>query len=87
MRRSWPTYSRSPTVSQDGNCNGKRSYDQPTAAKMAKRTHRGTGSTVVPYRCPHCHRWHVGGSNGWVSGKRPRVEIEDEADIEFPVTR
>ena len=51
---------RSPLNGLPG-CNGKRQYpDHATASKIAKTQKRRTEEPIEPYRCRHCHKWHVG---------------------------
>lgn len=53
-----------------GTCEGKRDYpDFDTAQRMARNTNRNRDAHTGPYRCPHCHRWHVGTST---TAERPR---------------
>lgn len=41
-------------------CDGKRVLDFHEARKTAQRMRRQHETVVQPYRCQHCHRWHVG---------------------------
>ena len=65
MRRAANRQHREPVVSAPPvtvpGCSGKRCYsDQPTAAKLARRTRRDRGCRVSEYRCIRCHFWHIG---------------------------
>lgn len=55
-------------------CFGKTAYCSKGAAieriKQSRKHHRkrrsdGWGKSLIltPYRCPHCHHWHVGGTD------------------------
>jgi hypothetical protein len=57
-----------------GECFGKEAYaskaDAISRIKHTRKRHghkgksKGWGKQVIlaPYRCPHCHEWHVGGT-------------------------
>lgn len=61
-------------------CEGKTAYCSKGAAierikqsqkRKRSRRHKGWAKhmILVPYRCPHCHHWHVGGTDPAVYGK------------------
>jgi hypothetical protein len=56
-------------------CSGKTVYASKGAAivriRMRKKMRRSrrnkgwfAGCGLMPYRCPHCHGWHIGSSYG-----------------------
>lgn len=55
-------------ASQAIQCDGKKSFDAFTVAK--KHASRG----AVPYRCPHCGKFHNG--HAMRTGKRPQIVPE-----------
>lgn len=43
-------------------CQGKERFDAYALAReVARNMRRGGKRGCFPYRCEHCHRWHVGG--------------------------
>lgn len=58
-----------PPRSTHGDCQGKQAF--PSKAKALAIEHqreRRPGAlrrkgALVPYRCPHCHQWHLGHRN------------------------
>lgn len=55
----WDSKAAGPTP--DAGCTGKVAYDDwHTAKLMAQRTRRQKETTVEPYKCRHCHKFHVG---------------------------
>lgn len=43
-----------------GMCGGKEAHESAAQAKKVVSNMRRFGKTVVAYRCPVCHAWHVG---------------------------
>lgn len=42
-------------------CSGKVRFDDITVAKKAcQRSRRKHESVIAPYKCEHCHGWHLG---------------------------
>ena len=65
----------------EGECFGKTSYATKAKAitriqrqvrDKRRRKHTGLHTVLVPYRCPHCHQWHVGGTS-----REDRVRVYD----------
>lgn len=44
-------------------CHGKQGFsDHALAEKVARKGSRAKDTAVAPYKCPHCHLFHVGQS-------------------------
>ena len=44
-------------------CHGKQGFgDRGLAVKVARKVARLKETAVAPYKCPHCHLFHVGQS-------------------------
>ncbi len=50
-----------PTRSQLAGCYGKGAYPTKGAAILSVKKRARTMRAKVPYKCPHCHAWHLTG--------------------------
>lgn len=65
-----------PATAQTTSCIGKHGYaswdeadrvirrSKRTSRKGGRKQTRASRATLHPYRCKHCHRWHISGSKG-----------------------
>lgn len=59
---------------------GKLQFDSWSIAQKAEsHTRRHEDGRCQIYRCEFCGKWHLGRRFGRVSGKRPMVELREEA--------
>lgn len=64
------------TTPADAACTAKVKLTAAKAKKAAKRAARRWETRMAPYRCSHCHWWHVGEHDidGRLLQRRPRTE-------------
>lgn len=57
---SRPEITRAEGEARPGQCVGKDAHPSAQQAKKVVRNMKRFGKTVIAYRCPLCHDWHVG---------------------------